>query len=219
MTTWPCHRRFSHPRPIRGSARSCAMWRGHPGGRGGHGFRGRQPAARRGRQRRRRNRPAVVSLQRPGHRGPQRLDAGRASLPAARSRRSGWMPAAATTTLILVFTFLAPLNEPMNVDGGNGNDHLRGGWGNDTIRGGDGNDVIEAGVGDDIVLGGDGDDRFVWWAEGGSSPPPMATTASTASSAWTRWKCTARAVRKCSLSRPGGGMRAHADPGPPRPCR
>ena len=66
-------------------------------------------------------------------------------------------------TLSLSWPLLAPLHEPMFVDGGSGNDTLRGGIGNDTILGGDGNDVIEAGGGDDIVLGGDGDDRFVWW--------------------------------------------------------
>ena len=66
-------------------------------------------------------------------------------------------------TLSLQYPVIAPLNEPMFVDGGTGNDTLRGGQGNDTILGGDGNDAIEGGAGDDILLGGDGDDRFVWW--------------------------------------------------------
>ena len=57
---------------------------------------------------------------------------------------------------------LTPINEPMTIDGGDGNDILAGGWGDDTIRGGVGNDTIEAGGGDDIVLGGTGDDRFRW---------------------------------------------------------
>ena len=57
---------------------------------------------------------------------------------------------------------LSHIDEPMTVEGGDGNDVLAGGRGNDTIRGGSGNDAIEASAGDDIVLGGIGDDRFIW---------------------------------------------------------
>ena len=57
---------------------------------------------------------------------------------------------------------LSHIDEPMTVEGGDGNDILAGGWGDDTIRGGAGNDAIEASAGDDIVLGGIGDDRFIW---------------------------------------------------------
>ena len=64
--------------------------------------------------------------------------------------------------IIVIDNIFAPINEPMTIEGGDGNDILAGGWGDDTIRGGAGNDTIEASVGDDIVLGGAGDDRFRW---------------------------------------------------------
>ena len=107
--------------------------------------------------------------------------------------------------IVVIDSILAPINEPMTIDGGDGNDILAGGWGDDTIRGGAGNDTIEAAVGDDIVLGGAGDDRFIWRSGFGFSPA-MATTPSTANSAPTRWKCMAWTSMRCSLSRPAASV-------------
>jgi hypothetical protein len=61
-------------------------------------------------------------------------------------------------------SFLDPV---LNVDGGNGNDHisggplddtLEGGFGDDVLQGGEGRDTLEGGPGNDLLEGGGGDD-------------------------------------------------------------
>jgi Ca2+-binding RTX toxin-like protein len=109
--------------------------------------------------------------------------------------------------LLLLVSIPLTLTEPLNVDGGTGNDHLRGGWGNDTIRGGAGNDVIDAGVGDDILLGGDGDDRFVWWAEGGLFTPNDGSDSIDGDFGWDTLEAHGTSGADVFNLAPGGGVR------------
>jgi Ca2+-binding RTX toxin-like protein len=109
--------------------------------------------------------------------------------------------------LLLLFSFPITITEPLSVDGGTGNDHLRGGWGNDTIRGGEGNDVIEAGVGDDILIGGGGDDRFVWWAEGGLFTPNDGSDSIDGEAGWDTLEAHGTSGADVFNLAPGGGVR------------
>lgn len=57
------------------------------------------------------------------------------------------------------------LDDPVSMQGGDGDDLIRGGGAADTIGGGAGDDQIDAGGGDDDLDGGDGDD-IIWAGEG-----------------------------------------------------
>lgn len=51
--------------------------------------------------------------------------------------------------------------EPVNRQGGYGNDVLIGGALNDYVEGGSGNDLLAGGLGDDVIKGGEGDDTII----------------------------------------------------------
>jgi hypothetical protein len=56
---------------------------------------------------------------------------------------------------------VTPVNAPLIVDGGAGDDTLTGGFGADTLSGGPGADVLAGGAGDDLLSGGAGNDTVL----------------------------------------------------------
>lgn len=56
---------------------------------------------------------------------------------------------------------VTPVNAPLTVDGGAGDDSLTGGFGADTLSGGPGDDLLSGGAGDDLLSGGAGTDTVL----------------------------------------------------------
>jgi Ca2+-binding RTX toxin-like protein len=79
------------------------------------------------------------------------------------------------------FTVAGFFPEPVNADGGAGNDTLTGGDGNDTIAGGGDDDTLTGGPGTDAIDGGPGNDDLDTF-DGAADTPVTCGTASTRSS-------------------------------------
>ena len=56
--------------------------------------------------------------------------------------------------------YVGPDENPVTLEGGDGDDKLKGGRGYDTLYGGKGDDKLDGGVGNDTLYGGDGDDTL-----------------------------------------------------------